>query len=75
MCDNLHKMLETADVAFVEMSDTKLHRSHLSVGEFLEIEKKYKNAKFYPIHTSDACQKYAIENNMNYVNDGDELDI
>lgn len=75
MCDNLHKMLETADYAFVEMSSTIPHRSHLSINEFVELEKTYTNAKFYPVHTSDACQKYAIENNMNYVNDGDELDL
>ncbi len=73
MCDNLHKLLENADHAFVEMSSTVSHRSHLSIAEFEELEKKYKNAKFYPVHTSDRCQQYAIDNGMNYVNDGDEL--
>ena len=73
MCDNLHKLLKKADFAFVEMSSTVPHRSHLSIAEFEELEKKYKKAKFYPVHTSDKCQEYAIKNNMNYVNDGDEL--
>lgn len=73
MCDNLHKMLEKADFAMVEMSSTVPHRSHLSIAEFEELEKKYKNVKFYPVHTSDECQEYAIKNKMNYVNDGDEL--
>ena len=73
MCDNLHMLLEKADHAFVEMASTTSHRSHLSIAEFEELENKYKNAKFYPVHTSDKCQQYAIENGMNYVNDGDEL--
>ncbi len=73
MCDNLHKMLEKADFAFVEMSSTVPHKTHLSIADFESLEKQYKNAKFYPVHTCDRCQNYAIENGMNYVNDGDEL--
>ena len=73
MCDNLHKLLENADFALLEMSSMVQHRSHISIAEFEELQKKYTNAKFYPVHTSDECQEYAIKNNMNYVNDGDEL--
>ena len=73
MCDNLHLMLKKADYAFVEMASTIPHRSHLSIAEFEELEKKYSKTKFYPVHTSDKTQEYAIENGMNYVNDGDEL--
>lgn len=73
MCDNLHKMLKNANFAFVEMSSTVPHKTHLSIDEFEELESEYKNAKFYPVHTCDKCQEYAIKNGMNYVNDGDEL--
>ena len=38
-----------------------------------ELKKKYNKTEMYPIHTSDACQKYAEENNLNVVNDGDEF--
>lgn len=75
MCDNLHKLLEKADVAFVEMSSTVAHKTHLSIAEFEELEKKYSNAKFFAVHTSDKCQEYAIKNGLNYLNDGDLLNI
>ena len=75
MCDNLHNMLETADVAFVEMSAIKPHRTHLTVDEFLELSNKYNKTKMYPIHTCDKAQEYAISHGLNYVNDGDELEI
>ena len=73
MCDNLHLMLKNADYAFVEMASMVFSNTHLSVAEFQKLEKEYKNTKFYPVHTSDKCQQYAIDNGMNYVNDGDEL--
>lgn len=73
MCDNLHKMLKNADFAFVEMSSPIPHRAHLSIAEFEALAEQYKKAKFFPIHTCDECQEYAIKNGLNYVNDGDEL--
>lgn len=73
MCENLDKLLEKADFAFVEMSAKTEHKTHLSIENFLSLSKKYNKTKIYPIHTSDACQKYAIENGLNVVNDGDEF--
>lgn len=77
VCDNLHNMLENANVAFVEMSAVKPSLSHLNVDDFDMLSKKYSKAVFYPIHTSDLSQDYAIEKGykFNYLNDGDILNV
>lgn len=75
MCDNVHKLLQSADFAFVEMSDLKPSRTHLGADEFVELSKQYKNVKMFPVHTSDRAQEFAIENGLNYLNDGDILDL
>ena len=73
MCENLHLMLENADFAFVEMSATSLHKSHLSTMEVVALIKKYQKTKIFPIHTSNKTQEFAVLNGLNYLNDGDEL--
>lgn len=77
MCDNLHKLLKNANVAFVEMSAVNPHHAHLTVDEFVELSKKYSNSKMYPVHTSDQSYNYAIKCglNLNYLNDGDVLEV
>lgn len=75
MCDNLNLMLENADVAFVEMSDIRQSKTHLSTQEFVDLTKKYSKTKFYPVHTSDMSQEFAINNGLNYLNDGDILEV
>ncbi|MBR7172313.1 MAG: ribonuclease Z [Clostridia bacterium] len=77
MCDNLHKMLENANVAFVEMSAVKPSLSHLNVDDFIELSKKYSNLVMYPVHTSDLSHDYAVEKGykLNYLNDGDVLEV
>ena len=73
MCENLHLMLENADFAFVEMSATSPHKTHLSTVEVVELINKYQNTKIFPIHTSNKTQDFAVSNGLNYLNDGDEL--
>ena len=68
-CDNLHKMLESSNVAFIDMSSVKQHKKHLSINDVEILIKKYPNCKIYPIHTCDKCQDYARKN-MNFVEDG-----
>lgn len=74
-CENLEKILSKSNFAFVEM--TLLHKSkaHLSAGEFVELTKKFKNTKMFPVHTTDDSQKFAMENGLNYLEDGQDLEL
>ncbi|MBQ7917613.1 MAG: hypothetical protein IJ310_02205 [Clostridia bacterium] len=74
-CDNLHKMLEVSDVAFVDMAATEPHHSHLDTEAFVQLTQKYKNCKMYPVHTSDSAQEFAEKNGLNAVYDGQELNF
>lgn len=74
-CENLDKMLQNADYAFVEMSAPTQHKTHLSIEDFENLVKEFSNTKIFAIHTCDECQEYAIKNNLNYVNDGDEFEF
>lgn len=75
MCENVHKLLESSNFAFVEMSDVNPNKTHLCVDEFMELSKKYSSTKMFPVHTSDRAQEFAINNGLNYLNDGDILDL
>lgn len=75
VCDNLHKMLEKSDFAFVEMASVNEHKTHISINDFEGLLKKYKNVKIYPVHTCDKCQEYAVEHGFNVLNDGDLLEL
>ena len=72
-CEALHKMLEISKFAFVDMAALKSYHSHLDVNGFISLTKKYKNCKMYPVHTSDETQKFAEENGLNAVYDGQEI--
>ena len=72
-CENLNKMLENSSFAFVDMAAISPHHSHLHADAFVELTKKYKNCKMYPVHTSDAAQEFAEENGLNAVYDDQEL--
>ena len=75
VCDNLEKMLGSSNYAFVDMAASKPSKSHITNLEFVELEKKYKNCKMFPVHTNDECQEYAIKNNLNYLEDGQILNL
>ncbi len=75
VCDNLHKILQKSNVAFVELSATTPHKTHICIEEFEELLKQYPNTKIYAVHTSDVCQEYAVKNGFNYLNDGDVLNF
>lgn len=74
-CQSLHEMLEVSNYAFVDMAASKPSRSHLTNIEFVELEKKYKSCKMFPVHTNDECQEFAIKNKLNYLEDGQLLDL
>lgn len=74
-CEALNQMIEKSNVAFVDMASVNPHHSHLDVGAFLDLTKKYKNCKMIPVHTSDESQKFAEESGLNVVYDGQEVII
>ena len=73
MCESLHKILERSNYAFVEMAAIEKTNKHLTIFEVEELIKQYPNCKIYPVHTSDRTQKYAEDNNMNFLHDGQVL--
>ena len=75
VCDNLNKLVEASDYAFVEMAAEKKHPAHICIEEFEELQRKYPNVKMFPVHTSDRCQQYAVEHGMNFLQDGQVLEF
>ena len=51
------------------------YASIAGIPEFLENVKNYPNAKLFPIHTCDENQQKAIEMGLNFVVDGQVLDL
>ena len=74
-CENLHKMLEISDVAFVDMAAPVPAKAHLDCFRFVELQKMYPNCQMWPIHTSDECYKFAEDNGLRVLNDFDEIII
>lgn len=74
-CDNLHKMLEKSDVALVDMAAPVPAKTHLDCFRFVELQKMYPNCQMWPIHTSDECYEFAINNGLRVLNDSDEIII
>ena len=75
ICDNLHKLLDKSNHAFVEMAAMKQHPKHICCDEFCDLLKKYPSTKFYPVHTSDETQKFAVDKGLNYLEDGQVLNF
>ena len=75
ICDNLRKMLSVSNEAFVEMSSSEPSKSHICMHDFVELEKEYPNCKMYPVHTCDKTQEFAEKNHMNYLHDGQILNL
>lgn len=74
-CLSLHKMLEMSDYAFVDMASIRPRVTHLCTDDFVKLSEKYKNCKMFPVHTSDECQKFAEDNGLNYLTDGQVLNL
>lgn len=74
-CENLHKMLEISDVAFVDMAAPVPAKAHLDCFRFVELQNMYPNCQMWPIHTSDECYKFAEDNGLRVLNDFDEIII
>jgi len=75
MCDNLKTIISRSDFAFIEMASVTKREKHLCIDEFESLEKEFPSCKMFPVHTCDKCQKYAEDNNMNYLHDGQILEF
>lgn len=75
LCENLEFMLSKSKYAFVDMAAYRCENSHLSNLEFVKLSKKYNSCKMFPVHTCDACQEFAIKNKLNYLEDGQILNL
>lgn len=74
-CQNLETMLSKSDYALVDMAATYENPVHIHTDDFVKLTKEYPNCKMFPIHTSDPAQEFAIQNGLNYLNDGDLLEL
>ena len=74
-CVGLHKILNKADVAFVDMAAMYPVKAHLDCNNFVKLQEQYPDCKMYPVHMSDDCRLFAEENNLNVLNDFDEIII
>lgn len=74
-CENLDKILEESDFAFVDCASMKKHKSHLSVFDFDEIVKRFPKTKIFPIHTADPTYDYVKGKGYSVVDDGDEFNF
>ena len=74
-CESLETMLSTSGYAFVDMAGITENPHHLHYEGFAELEKQYPTCKMFPVHTSDPSQEYAEKNNMNFLHDGQILNL
>ncbi len=74
-CENLEKIVSSSNYAFVEMTLLHQSKSHLSSNEFVALSKKYEKTKIFPVHTTDVAQKFAEENGLNFLHDGEILNF
>lgn len=74
-CPALREMLSVSDFAFVDMAAFEESESHLTKTEFVELSKTYPNCKMFPVHTSDKCQEFAKNNQLNFLEDGQILNL
>lgn len=77
MCENVHKILSISKYAFVDMAspESDVNNKHLCLNEFIELSKKYSNTKMFPVHTSDENQEKAKILGLNFVDDGQVLEL
>lgn len=75
VCENLKKMLSVSDYALVDMAAARESRTHICIEDFRQLERQFSGCKFFPVHTCDESQEYAEKNKMNYLKDGQILNL
>ncbi len=74
-CDNLEKMLSISNFAFVDMAAPTPSKTHLFTHDFVNLSLKFNKCKMFPVHTSDKTQEFAEKNNLNFLHDGQILEL
>ena len=75
-CKNVEVIIESSDIAFVDMSFINRTKDHMGVTDIIELSNKYgKKVQIIPTHMSDSARNYYKENIGNPPNDGDLYEI
>ncbi len=75
MCNNLLKILNKSQVAFIDCAGIKETNNHLCVNEIVSLIKEYPNCKIYPIHLSYFSQKELDSFKIKYPYQGEIIEV
>lgn len=73
ICDNVEKICEKSNIAFLDATNLNPTKSHMGVEEVIELSKKYQNCKIYVIHRSDYMHDQIKE--IEFPEDGEIIEI
>ena len=73
LCDNVRKICEKSDYAFLDATRMFSTNSHMGLEEVISLSKEYPNTKIYAIHRNDDVNKENV--NVEFPNDGDIIEI
>ena len=73
LCDNVRKICEKSDYAFLDATRMFSTNSHMGLEEVISLSEEYPNTKIYAIHRNDNVNKENV--NVEFPNDGDIIEI
>ena len=73
LCDNVRKICERSDYAFLDATRMFSTKSHMGLEEVIALSEEYPNTKIYAIHRNDDVYKENV--NVEFPNDGDIIEI
>lgn len=73
LCDNVRKICEKSDYAFLDATRMFSTKSHMGLEEVIALSEEYPNTKIYAIHRNDDVYKENV--NVEFPNDGDIIEI
>lgn len=79
MCDNLMKMIDCSNLAFVDMAGTDISYKHFNIIDGIELMKKYKDkCTIFPCHLTSQAYDYSvgkinIPKELTVINSDDEV--
>lgn len=73
LCDNVRKICEKSDYAFLDATRMFSTKSHMGLEEVITLSKEYPDTKIYAIHRNDDVYKENV--NVEFPNDGDIIEI
>lgn len=73
LCDNVKKICEKSDCAFLDATRMKATNSHMGLEDVINISEEFPNKKIYAIHRNDDVYKENV--NVEFPNDGDIIEI